>query len=221
MRPSSLWASAGARWPTPSPRFLVGACPWTASSPEGTRWTSRRGTPPPILECFRQPHHPRPIRLRVPPPILRRQLSRQRRDYLLAVPGPFLPEDVLPDTGADVPVEANQGRVDSAGGLLAGGLDQGPEVGQKPVGGNRQHGRCGGTRRSALGDHPGLGHRQLSKNSGWSGFFVSAFRPLVDFFVDFPRPDSAAPLRRSSSARWRLSSRRRARTSSRKSSGQR
>src|SRR5208283_5998087 len=91
----------------------------------------------------------------------------------------------------------------------------------------RDFGARGSLVRQAVAARPrwdlaGLGHRQLSKNSGWSGFFLAAFRPAVDFFVGLPRPASAAaPLRRSCSARWRLSSRRRASTSSRKSSGQR
>jgi len=63
-----------------------------------------------------------------PASVLGRQVCRKRLHDLLTVVGPLLPEHILPDPLADVPVEADQRRIDRAGGLLAGGLDQGPEV---------------------------------------------------------------------------------------------
>jgi hypothetical protein len=70
-------------------------------------------------------------------------LFRQRRDNLLAVPGSLLVQDVLADALADVPVEADKRRVDRPGGLLAGGLDQGADVTQQPVGVDLRHGEAG------------------------------------------------------------------------------
>ena len=48
---------------------------------------------------------------------------------------------------------------------VAGGFDQGPDVAQQPVGGDRRHGQDGGLGR-VDGYLLGLGHRRLPKSSG-------------------------------------------------------
>jgi hypothetical protein len=78
------------------------------------------------------------------PPILYRQLCRQRLHNVLAVLGPFLLKHIVPNARADVPVEADERRVDRAGGLLAGGFDQVADITQEAIMGLPDPGWCGG-----------------------------------------------------------------------------
>jgi hypothetical protein len=78
------------------------------------------------------------------PPIFYRQLCRQRLHNVLAVLDLFLLKHIVPNARADVPVEADERRVDRAGGLLAGGFDQVAEITQEPIMGLPNPGWCSG-----------------------------------------------------------------------------
>ena len=52
------------------------------------------------------------------------QLSRQRRDNLLAIGCAFLAENILADSGAHLPVHQDQLGVDGSGDTLPGRIDR-------------------------------------------------------------------------------------------------
>ena len=70
------------------------------------------------------------------PAVLDRQLCRQRLHNLLAVFGPPFFKDILADARADMPVEADECRVDRSGDLLAGGFDQVADITQQAITGD-------------------------------------------------------------------------------------
>jgi hypothetical protein len=65
-----------------------------------------------IRERFGELDHPTKSLFGVARPELGGQLSRQRRDNSLTVSGPLILENILPNTCTDVPVEANQRRIE-------------------------------------------------------------------------------------------------------------
>jgi hypothetical protein len=117
------------------------------------------------------------------PAVLDRQLCRQRLHNLLAVLGPFLSKHILADARADMPVEADERRVDRAGGLRASGFDELADITSQAITGHPRPSRYGRRFRRTGIDLSGLGHRQLQKGSGSPDLFIPAFRTFVGFFL--------------------------------------
>lgn len=86
---------------------------------------------PQVRKDLREPDHAEEVAPAEPSTELRRQLSSQCLDNLVAVLRPLLAEDVTPDTPADLPVEAHQAGIDGPGDALAGGQNRPPDVGQQ------------------------------------------------------------------------------------------
>jgi hypothetical protein len=71
------------------------------------------------------------------------QLSRQCRDNLLAIGGPFLAENFLPDSGAHFPVHQHQFRVNCPGNTLPCRIDELGEIAQELRDAGRSQGGFG------------------------------------------------------------------------------
>ncbi len=124
---------------------------------------------PYVGEGFSELDHAKQAAAAEPLAIFSRQLRRQRRHNLLAVPRPLMVQRILPDPFADVPAKADQCGVDRPRRLFAGSLDERADVAQQPVGGNRRHDRCRRAGQSAPGELSGLGHRWQSFLQGDDG----------------------------------------------------
>jgi hypothetical protein len=72
------------------------------------------------------------------------QLSPQCGDNLFTVSRPLFLEHTFPNPLADMPVQANECRIDRAGGLLAGSFDQRANIAEQLVRGQRWRSRTSG-----------------------------------------------------------------------------
>jgi hypothetical protein len=77
--------------------------------------------------------HVEEIRSGEPSAVLRRQLSTQCGDNLVAITRPFPAQHVFADAFADLPVHGDQRGIDGVGGLFAGCLDQLAEFAEQGV----------------------------------------------------------------------------------------
>jgi hypothetical protein len=66
------------------------------------------------------------------------QLSRQRRDYLFAIGGSLLSENVLSNPGTDSPVHQHEFGIHRLGDALPGGINQCPQIGKELFARDRQ-----------------------------------------------------------------------------------
>ena len=87
-----------------------------------------------VGECLGESDNMKPVRCDQTPGRIRRSIVHSSAfNNLLAIGRSFLPQNLLADAFADVPVERDQARVDRLHHLLPGRLDHGPHVGQKSV----------------------------------------------------------------------------------------
>ena len=66
--------------------------------------------------------------------VIGRQLSRQRRDNLFAIPGALLAEDVPANPVSDAPVKKYQLSIDGLGSAMARSVDEGSNIGDEDAG---------------------------------------------------------------------------------------